>query len=131
MPLGTVKTSGLGLEVFCVFRARFCTSAVSRSSVSSAASARLSRAVRSFSCPVLLFQLADRPIAGALIGTPFTSNIEPWQGQSQHVPKLFQCSWQPTWVQLAEFRCRAPASSKDAIFQSASLDPAFAGPGAP
>ena len=53
------------------------------------------------------------------MGSPFTSNIEPWQGQSQHVSKLFQCRWQPTWVQLAEFRCKAPASSRyAAIFAS-------------
>jgi hypothetical protein len=40
--------------------------------------------------------------AGALIGWPFGAKIEPWQGQSQQVSKLFQCRWQPIWVQLAE-----------------------------
>src|SRR6478735_3780663 len=62
---------------------------------------------------------ARGPMAGALIGVPVTSNIEPWHGQSQHASKLFQCRWQPTWVQLAEFRCSAPASSRyAAIFVS-------------
>ena len=40
--------------------------------------------------------LARGPMAGALIGCPLTSNIEPWQGQSQQVSKLFQWRWQPT-----------------------------------
>jgi hypothetical protein len=48
--------------------------------------------------------LARGPMAGALMGCPSTPNIEPWHGQSQHVSKLFQCRWQPTWVQLAECR---------------------------
>ena len=42
------------------------------------------------------FTLARGPMAGALMGCPSTSNIEPWQGQSQQVSKLFQCRWQPT-----------------------------------
>ena len=42
------------------------------------------------------FTLAKGPMAGALIGCPSTSNIEPWHGQSQQVSKLFQCRWQPT-----------------------------------
>lgn len=39
--------------------------------------------------------LASAPMAGALIGWPPTSNIDPRHGQSQHVSKLFQCRWQP------------------------------------
>ena len=41
------------------------------------------------SCQRSIF--ASGPMAGALIGWPPVSNIDPWHGQSQQVSKLFQC----------------------------------------
>ena len=68
-------------------------------------------------------------MAGALIGCPLTSNIEPWHGQSQHVSKLFQ-------VQMAAnmgAACRVQVQRSCLVavgrdfLQSAPHDRAFAG----
>jgi hypothetical protein len=37
-----------------------------------------------------------------LCAVPSTANCDPWQGQSQHVSKEFQCRLQPMCVQIAD-----------------------------
>src|SRR5437879_1263440 len=50
--------------------------------------------------------------AGPLSAVPSGANCEPWQGQSQQRSKLFQCTWQPRCVHVAERRKSFPRSSR-------------------
>ena len=52
---------------------------------------------------------------------PSGRNCDPWHGQSQQVSSGFQCTMQPTWVQVADRWSSFPSLSRYAATFFAAL----------